>query len=112
VRDYILAAGVIMTACATCGSSPCINRSFCAACRSADKRKARRDKPTHADNRPTPQVIIEAVMHAVHKRGPVALKEPATIERLSRCDESAKTEIEHRIANLQGRKPCLAKQTA
>jgi len=98
-----------MTACATCGSSPCINRSFCAAGRDADRRKA---KPTHADNRPTPKATIDAIMHAVRERGPAALKEPANLDRLSRCDAAAKTEIEQRIAELEGRKPCPAKQMA
>lgn len=48
-------------------------------------------------NRPTPQTVIEAVLHAVRERGPAALKEPETRERLSRCDEAARTEINRRI---------------
>jgi hypothetical protein len=51
--------------------------------------------------RPTPEATIEAIMHAVRERGLAALKEPATAERLSRCDASAKAEIERRIANLR-----------
>ena len=51
-------------------------------------------------NRPTPRATIEAVMHAVRERGLAALKEPVTAERLQRCDEAAKAEIERRIANL------------
>jgi hypothetical protein len=86
--------------CATCGSEPCINPTFCKACRSADRQV--RGKPGRADARsPTPQVTLEAVMHAVRERGLAALKEPATVERVSRCDAAAKAEIERRIANLR-----------
>jgi hypothetical protein len=52
-------------------------------------------------DRPTPQVTIEAVMQAVRERGLVALKEPATAQRLECCDEVARAEIERRIANLR-----------
>jgi hypothetical protein len=121
--------GCFVMTCPTCGTDPCFNPGFCKACRSADRKV--RGKPGYAEdlarnvslerawaelndsrNRPTPKTTIEAVMHAVRNGGLGALKEPTTIERLSRCDAAAKTEIEQRIANLQGRKPCLAKQTA
>ena len=52
-------------------------------------------------NRPTPQVTVEAVILAVRERGPAALKEPANVERLERCDAAAKAEIERRIAKLR-----------
>jgi len=48
-------------------------------------------------NRPTPKIVIEAVMHAVRTRGLAALKEPATVERLKRCDAVAGAEINQRI---------------
>jgi hypothetical protein len=48
-------------------------------------------------NRPTPKATIEAVMHAVRQRGLAALKEPATAERLKRCDAVARAEINQRI---------------
>jgi hypothetical protein len=32
----IVMGGFIMSACSVCGASPCINPSFCAACRDAD----------------------------------------------------------------------------
>jgi hypothetical protein len=50
--------------------------------------------------RRTPRTTIEAVMYAVRERGVAALKEAANIERLTRCDEAAKTEINERIAKL------------
>jgi hypothetical protein len=46
----------------------------------------------------TPQTTIEAVVHCVGERGVAALKEPANIERLLRCDDGAKTKINERIA--------------
>jgi hypothetical protein len=53
-------------------------------------------------NRPhrTPQTIIEALMYAVRERGLAALKEPANIERLQRCDAPTRAEINGRIASL------------
>ena len=54
-----------------------------------------------ARNHPTPKATIDAIMFAVRERGLAALKEPATAQRLEHCDESAKAEIERRIANLR-----------
>jgi hypothetical protein len=85
-----------MTECRTCGANPCANRSFCRACRSADRRTAR--QAYQETDRPTPEVVIEAIMFAVRERGLAALKEPATAERLERCDAAAKAKIEQRIA--------------
>jgi hypothetical protein len=50
--------------------------------------------------RPTPQTTVEAILHCVRKRGVAALKEPANIWRLSRCDAAARTQIKARIAKL------------
>jgi hypothetical protein len=50
--------------------------------------------------RPTPQATIEAIMHSVRERGLGALKEPANIERLVRCNQAAKEQIDRRIAKL------------
>jgi hypothetical protein len=50
--------------------------------------------------RRTPQTTIEAIMYTVQTRSVAALKEPANIERLSRCDGAAKDEINQRIAGL------------
>jgi hypothetical protein len=87
--------------CATCGSDPCVNPGFCKACRSADRQARGKLRPRAEARLPTPQVTIEAVMYAVRSRGLAALKEPATVERLSRCDVAAMAEIERRIANLR-----------
>ena len=53
--------------------------------------------------RPTPEVTIEAVMYCVRERGLAALKEPANVERLSRCDAAAKAVIETRIAKFKSK---------
>jgi hypothetical protein len=46
-------------------------------------------------------------MYCVRERGLAALKEPANLERLMRCDEAAKEQIDRRIAKLvaEGRGP-------
>ena len=62
--------------------------SFSALCDELNRRRA------------TLQSTIEAMMHAVRERGVKALKEPANLERLSRCDAIAKAEINKRIARL------------
>jgi hypothetical protein len=48
----------------------------------------------------TPQTTIEAVMYSVRERGLKALNEPATQERLSRCDAAARAQINQRIEKL------------
>ena len=48
----------------------------------------------------TPLTTIEAIMHTVRTRGVAALKEPANVERLSRCDGAAKDAINQRTARL------------
>jgi hypothetical protein len=58
----------------------------------------------HALNDPkrhgTPEVIVDAIVRAVRARGADALKEPATIDRLSTCDEAAKALINARLSKL------------
>jgi hypothetical protein len=118
-----------LPACDTCGSEPCVNSSFCEQCRRADARlrEERRTGPAesipqdsdhipidalwravnHGRQRATPQTIIEAIMYCVCERGLAALTEPANLERLMRCDEAAKEQIDRRIAKLvaEGRGP-------
>jgi hypothetical protein len=50
----------------------------------------------------TPQTTIEAILYCVRTRGIATLKEAANIERLSRCDEHARAEINQRIKKLTG----------
>src|SRR5262245_35048126 len=47
--------------------------------------------------RPTPQTTVEAIMWSVREHGLSALDEPDNIERISRCDEAARRQINERI---------------
>jgi hypothetical protein len=48
----------------------------------------------------TPQSTVEAIMVAVRERGLAALKDAANVERLHRCDRSARAQINERITRL------------
>ena len=48
----------------------------------------------------TPQATVEAIMFAVRERGLAALKDAANVERLVRCDQAARAQINRRIARL------------
>jgi hypothetical protein len=87
-------------ACTECGAMPCVNPSFCAACRIADQR-APPQQDRARKQRPTPQTTVEAIMYCVRERGPAALKEPNNQERLSRCDAAARQQINERIERLK-----------
>jgi hypothetical protein len=120
-----------MTACRVCGNDPCANPGFCRLSRRADaalaaERKAGRQRESAEILRarrllaqdvplgqawfevndprahPTPQVTIEAILYCVRERGLAALKEPANVERLTRCDAAAKAQIDKRIRKLIG----------
>jgi hypothetical protein len=52
-------------------------------------------------SRPTPKAVIDAVVVCVRERGLAALKEPANVERLARCDAAAKAQINKRIERLR-----------
>jgi hypothetical protein len=82
-----------------CGSEPCLTPGFCQACRAADA-QVRQQRPPEPRLPPTPRTTIEAIMWTVRVRGMAALREAANIERLSRCDSTARTEINERIARL------------
>jgi hypothetical protein len=58
-------------------------------------------------DRPTPRFTVEAVMLTVRERGVAALKEPANIERLARCDAAAKVQIDRYIKKLIDRKAII-----
>jgi len=62
-------------------------------CDSAEKRRSVSERRS----RPTPRTTIEAILWSVRERGIHALREPANIERLLRCDSSARAEINERI---------------
>lgn len=95
---------VITKLCPTCNWAPCLTPSFCRSCRKADaaaaqqRQQQRRQKP---QARPTSQSTIEAIMWSIRERGAAALSEPDTVERLSRCDEEAWTQIDTRMTKLR-----------
>jgi hypothetical protein len=92
-------AKVGATQCNICGGTPCASWTFCKTCRAVDRKAPAQRQSTRAE-RPTPEVVIEAVMVAVRARGIGALKEPANLDRLRRCDAKAKAEINERIDKL------------
>jgi hypothetical protein len=100
VDPFLAIVGPEPKVCRHCGDAPWRHDdSWCAACREGEaRRRAERAKPWPQP--PTPQVIIESIMWSVREHGPGALQEPANIERLSRCDERARAEINTRIAKL------------
>jgi hypothetical protein len=63
------------------------------------ERKTKRMPPAYAP-RPTPQVVVEAILLCVRERGLAALQEPANQERLLRCDAAARQQINDRIKRL------------
>jgi hypothetical protein len=83
--------------------SRCVDPGFCRNAFEADmaaSAKRARQATLPARTNGTPQSTIEAIMHAVRTRGLAALTEPATLERLARCDQRASKEINQRIAKL------------
>jgi len=118
-----------MSVCVTFGADPCVNSSFCAACREADQREARGERPRHIDvsiwnRRPARNArdydsmslsnfgtcSTANVRHRKPRskrscipraRGTKALHEPANLEPSSRCDDAALAKIDARIAKLK-----------
>jgi hypothetical protein len=112
-----------MSACNIPGCDPCINPSFCEACQKADREVGQQRPPprippdwdkTSLDAlwarlnqaRATPQSTVEAVMVCVRESGLKALEESANLERLSRCDESARAQINNQIARIAEQNQC------
>jgi hypothetical protein len=54
----------------------------------------------------TPQTTVEAIMVAVRERGLAALEEAANVERLVRCDQVARRQINERITRLYEQRSC------
>ena len=94
-----LRVSVAPLTCGVCGTAPCANPSFCAACGLADQRELRLVQ-REAEPRPTPQTTVEAILYCVKARGLSALQEAANLERLGRCDAAALAQIEKRMAKI------------
>jgi hypothetical protein len=78
--------------CPVCEREPCFSTSFCELSRESDARTSGRREVSRP--RPTPLMLVEAIKQSVRDRGIAALKAPATRERLSRCDDAARMEID------------------
>lgn len=88
--------------CNICFVAPCFTPGFCKLCREDEARRRQVPPPTpKSKERPTPRTTIETIMWCVRVRGPQALQERENIERLSRCDEAAISEIDRRISKLE-----------
>jgi hypothetical protein len=83
-----------------------LSSTFAAACRRVDSALKAKQQQT-AKRTFTPQTTVEAIMYSVRTRGLPALNEPETSERLRRCDDAARHQINSRIATLDaaGRLP-------
>jgi len=57
-------------------------------------------EPKQTKRRRTPRTTVEAILYCVRTRGLGALNEAANVDRLSRCDPAARTQINKRIATL------------
>jgi hypothetical protein len=92
--------------CSICGCAPCGTPGFCQMCREADRKAAAQSLGALRERlnnpRRTSQSTIEAILVAIRTRGLAALREPANIERLKRCDAQARAEINRRIASQRG----------
>ena len=104
--------------CSICGCAPCGTPGFCQMCRQVDRKAAAQRRRQHdlpqgwedmslgelweRLNNPwrTSPSTIEAILVAVRTRGLAALREPANLERLRRCDAKAQAEIDRRIDKL------------
>jgi hypothetical protein len=88
--------------CAICDRDPCLTPSFCAACRDADRRKARGEPPRCAPLRPAhyretlkgraAASTVEALMFEL-RGGTNVLRESAAKRRLSELSEQQLHEV-------------------
>jgi hypothetical protein len=96
-----LTANAPLSVCGVCFCVPCLTPVFCNLCRE-DEAGRQQTPVVEPKKRGAPRTTIEAIMWCIRERGPEALHEPTNIERLSRCDHAAITEIDARITKLSG----------
>jgi transposase len=90
-----------MSACPTCGASPCIIPSFCAACRDADRRQLKAHFEGEKQRSGASQATVEALMWSLRERGTKALEEPGTKRRLSELNNQQVIEVGNRLQRLK-----------
>jgi hypothetical protein len=111
-----------MTTCLICGADPCINPTFCAPCRRADRAAVKHDDPRlqrlrqllprsvsperawHELNRTPGRAAtstVEAVMFSLRERGVKALDETGTRHRLAQLSEEQVIEVGDRLQRIK-----------
>jgi hypothetical protein len=96
----------LVAPCDVCECEPCPTPSFCHFAREADAKRAReRPQVRKPQPRPTPQSTIEAIKQSVRDRGIAVLKESATRDRLSQCDQAARAEIDGWLTRFKSKVP-------
>jgi hypothetical protein len=87
IDPFLSIVGSAPNPCPICGDPPCRHDDlWCEAVREAEAKRN-----------------IEAIMRAVSADGLTALKHPDNLQRIHRCDDRARAEINARIANLEAR---------
>jgi hypothetical protein len=89
----------LIAPCPICECEPCPAPSFCQLCREADAK--RRQQPKTITLRPIARPTLEAIKQSVRNCGLAALKESATRERLARCDDAARAEIDRWLTHFK-----------
>jgi hypothetical protein len=115
-----------LTACPTCGGTPCPNPRFCGLCCDTDAQKAHGKPPEsipdkcnemsiealtahfdgHRRAHGAPQPTVEALMMGLRERGTGALLEPKVARRVSELSEQQLHEV---CGRLQRLKPQIAR---
>jgi hypothetical protein len=91
----------VVSACPTCGNTPCRNPHFCALCRDADARKAREQKPPDRRQGGAAASTVEALMLGLRERGTKALTEPEVRRRLSELSDQQVIDVGNRLQRLK-----------
>jgi hypothetical protein len=117
IAETVTAIMSRLSACPTCGSTPCADPNFCDLCRDADARTARGETPKYIDpsrwrapsddiREGAPQPTVEALMMGLREGGTGALLEPKVARRLSELSEQQLHEV---CGRLQRLKPQVAR---
>jgi hypothetical protein len=96
----------VVAPCNVCEREPCLTPSFCQLAREADAKqnKYRENKAAlsvMSRTRPTPRPTIEAIKQSVRDGGLADLKNPATRDRLARCEDEARAEIDRWLTRFK-----------
>jgi hypothetical protein len=104
----VISTGTALTTCPTCGASPCINPSFCAVCRDADRRRAQAQHAPSERYNEAPEATYNAVVYELRNYGVSQLSKPNSQRRLS---DLSTAQIKNLMAGLQQRRSQYPKVT-